>query len=64
MLILMTAAFAAAQPATPTPAADSHAQHMAMAQTGKHEQMKCCDCCKDMARKHEGHADDEGHAGQ
>jgi hypothetical protein len=26
--------------------------------------MKCCDCCKDMAGKHEGHAEHEGHRAQ
>jgi hypothetical protein len=55
MLILMTAALAAAQPAPTTqPGPD----------TPKHEQMKCCECCKDMAGKHEGHAGHDGHAGR
>ena len=50
MLILMTAALAAAEPA-PTPAGSD---------APKHEKMKCCDCCKDMAGKHEGHAGHDG----
>jgi hypothetical protein len=63
MLILMTAALAAAQPAAAPPAdADPHAHHMA--QPGMHAQKDCCDCCKDMAGKHEGHAEHDGHAGQ
>lgn len=64
MLILMTVALAAAEPASAAPAPRSHAQHMAMGETGKHEQMKCCDCCEDMAMKHEGHATHDGHTGQ
>jgi hypothetical protein len=32
-----------------------------MAQMGKHAQADCCPCCKDMAKKHEGHAEHEGH---
>ncbi len=64
MLILMTAALAAAGPAAqPASGADIHAQHMAMGETGKHDQMKCCDCCKDMAKEHEGHAGHDGQAG-
>ena len=62
MLILITTALVAVQPA---PAfIDSQGHHMAMAETGKHEQMTCCDCCKAMAKKHEGHAEHHGHAGQ
>ena len=64
MIILMTAALAAAQP-MPAPQGDAMPpQHMGMAQGGKHEHMKCCDCCKDMAGKHEGHAEHEGHRAQ
>lgn len=55
MMALLSAALAAAAPAVqPTPAADLHAQHMG--QAGKHEQTERCACCKDMAKKNEGHA--------
>lgn len=64
MIILMTAALAAAQPVPATAGNDMAAQHMAMGQAGQHEQMKCCDCCKDMAGKHEGHAGHDGPTGQ
>jgi hypothetical protein len=65
MLILMTAALVAAVPAVePTSGADAHAQHIAMGKTDQHEQTKCCDCCKDMAKKDEGHTGHEGHVGQ
>jgi hypothetical protein len=63
MIILMTAALAAAQP-VPAPAGNEMPQHMAMGEARQHEQMKCCDCCKDMAEKHEGHARHDGHTGK
>ena len=62
MLVLMTAALAAAQPAPAMPAADSHTHQMRGGDHRKHEQMKCCDCCKGMASKHEGHAEHHRHA--
>ena len=63
MLILMTAALVAAVPAVePTSGADAHAQHIAVGETDQHEQTKCCDCCKDMAKKHDGHSEYRGHA--
>ena len=68
MLILMTAALAAAQPA---PATNPHAQHSQMQhgqsapaqKSEQHQGMKdCCkDCCKDMAKK-EGHVEHGGHS--
>ena len=64
MIILMTAALAAAQPVPATAGNEMPAQHMAMGEAMQHEQMKCCDCCKDMAGKHEGHAEHEGHRAQ
>jgi hypothetical protein len=61
MLILMTAALAAAVPAVqPTAGEDAHGQHLAMVHKG-HGQMKCCKCCNDMAKEHEGHAEHPGH---
>ena len=63
MMILMTAALAAAAPAvSATPGPDGHARPMAM--SGSHEQKDCCPCCKDMADKHGGHGQHEGHTGQ
>ena len=64
MMILMTAALAAAQPVPATAGNEMPAQHMAMGEVTQHEQMKCCDCCKDMAGKHEAHAEHEGHRAQ
>jgi hypothetical protein len=65
MLILMTAALVAAVPAVePTSGADAHAQHIAVGETDQHEQTKCCDCCKDMAKKHDGHSEYPGHAAE
>jgi hypothetical protein len=34
---------------------------MQMAGSGQHEQMECCECCKDMAKKHEDHVEGGGH---
>ena len=63
MLILMTAALVAAVPAVePMSGLDAHAQHIAVGETDQHEQTKCCDCCKDMAKKHDGHSEYRGHA--
>lgn len=63
MMILMTAALAAAAPAVSSaPGAEQHAQYMAMG--GSHEQKECCPCCKDMADKHSGHDRQQGHTGQ
>ena len=64
MMILMTAALAAAQPVPAAAANEMPAQHMAMGEAAQHEQMKCCDCCKDMAGKHGDHAGHDGHRGQ
>ena len=56
MLILMTAALAAAQPA---PAANPHAQHSQMQHgqaPAQHEQQQGMkDCCKDCCKGMEGH---------
>ena len=60
MIILMTAALAAAQP-MPSPQGDAMPpQHMGMAQGGKHEHMKSCDCCKDMP-EHDGRTEHQDH---
>jgi hypothetical protein len=62
MMILMTAALAAAAPAeSVAPNAAPHSQHMPMGHHGSHAQMKCCECCKDMAKEDEGHGRHEGH---
>jgi hypothetical protein len=68
MIILMTAALAAAQPATkpaPTPRVDAHAQHQ---QTGQMRMMSekemadCRKCCEEMmAKMHDGHAEHSEH---
>lgn len=61
MMMLMTAALAAAAPAvSATPAPDGHARLM----SGSHEQKDCCPCCKDMAGKHGGRDQHQGHTGQ
>ena len=63
MLILTTAALVAAQqPAFSAPADDAQARHMG--ETGKHQQMACCDCCKDMASNHEGRPERTGRRGR
>ena len=60
MMNLIAAAALAAQPA---PAANPPMQQMPMEQMQQkpmHEGMKddcCAECCKDMAAKHDGHAD-------
>jgi hypothetical protein len=60
MLILMSAALAAAVPAvSATPPVDSRAQQMSQADS--HEQMKCCECCKDMAGNKDRHVEHERH---
>ena len=64
MIILMTAALAAAQPVPVAAGSEMPAHHMAMGEAAQHEQMKCCNCCKDMADKHEGHSEGHGHSGQ
>jgi len=64
MIILMTAALAAAQPVPEGASNQMPAQHMGMGEAGQHEQMKCCDCCKDMGRKHEGQPRHDGHHGE
>jgi len=62
MMILLTAALAAALPAAEaTPVQESRAQQMAP--MGKPEQADCCPC-KDMAEKHQGHVRQEGQSGQ
>jgi hypothetical protein len=58
MIILLSAALAAAAPAaSATPPVDTHAQHKSEGMAG-HEQMKdCCKCCEEMmAKMHEGHS--------
>lgn len=59
MTLMFAAALAAAQPAVPgsSDAAPAlHAQH-AHGQTAEPKAMDCCKgCCKDMAKKHEGHS--------
>ena len=64
MIIVVIAALAAAQPVAAAAGNEMPAQHMATGEARQHEQMKCCDCCKHMAGKHEGHAAHDGHAGQ
>jgi hypothetical protein len=60
MMILITAALVATQPAqAPNPGAQPAPM--------QHEGMKkdCCkDCCKDMVAKHEGHGERGGQAGE
>ena len=63
MIILMTAALAAAQPAPVPQGKAMPAEHMAMGHGGKGAHMKCCDCCKDMA-EHDGPAEHERHHGE
>ena len=63
MMILLTAALAAAVPAvqaTPRPNPEAHE----MAPMGKPEQADCCPCCKDMAKEHEGNSEHAGHSGR
>ena len=73
MMTLIAAAVLAAQtPAAPTQvtpvASDQHAQHQQGKQSDKG--MDCCkECCKDMAKMHEGHgtqgaSDHQQHAAQ
>ena len=64
MMTLIAAALAAAQPAPAPPPADAHSQHMPMGQNGQHEQMKMCDCCKDMAHHDMDRAEHQGHSGE
>jgi hypothetical protein len=64
--LVVAAALAAQSPAAP--AADpQHAQHMQMGPAAEQKDKDCCKdgckCCKDMANKHEGHAERGGHAG-
>ena len=54
--LIVAAAVAAAQPAAPAPA-DQHAQLAQQGQPAEHKGVDCKDCCKDMAAKHEGHAE-------
>jgi hypothetical protein len=61
MLILMTAALAAAAPAEqPMPPMNMHEQHMSMHHGDGAHKVKCCDCCEDMAKDHEGHSAHRG----
>ena len=62
MMMLMTAALAAASPAVSATPAPDGPRHMAT--SGSHEQKDCCPCCKDMADKHGGHDQHRGHTGQ
>jgi len=76
MMILMTAALAAAQPAPAAGPMPNHTQHEQMEQrTGGHvghmvgmsqEQMADCKkCCEEMmAKMHDGHAEHSGHKAQ
>lgn len=73
MIILMTAALAAAQPA-PAPSAPIHAQHQQMEHKGtmgdmghmgmsKKQMADCHKCCEEMmAKMHHGHAQRKGQA--
>jgi hypothetical protein len=66
MMILIAAALAAAPPAA-APASAQGPMPMPMMQMGKaghadeYKGMDCCrDCCKDMARMHDGHDSEAG----
>ena len=63
MITLIAAALVAAHPA-PAPAhAQGEMPMMQMGKAGAHKDMDCCkDCCKHMARMHEGHARHGAHA--
>lgn len=55
IIFMIAAAAAAAQPTTPTiPADEQQPQHAH--QPGKPPSHEGKDCCKDMAKKHEGHS--------
>ena len=61
MIILIAGALAAAAPApnAPVPSAqDAHRQAVPMTDMPQHKQADACDCCKDMAAKHENHGSD------
>ena len=60
MITLIVAAAVAAAPAP----ADQHAQLAQQGQPAEHKGMDCKDCCKDMAAKHEGHAEHAEHSGR
>jgi hypothetical protein len=63
MMILIAAALVAAQPAVAPAHAQGHMAMMHMGKAGGHKAMDCCkDCCKHMARMHEGHARHGAHA--
>ena len=72
MMILITAALAAAQPASTAPATppvDAHAQHQQAAQKGmmmsEKEMADCHKCCEEMmAKMHEGHEKHSDHKPQ
>lgn len=63
MIMLMSAALVAAQPATPAnPPMDSHAQHQMQGMAGHDRMMEDCHkCCEEMmAKMHEGHHSKHG----
>ena len=69
MMMLMTAALAAAQPAPAHGTMPSHAQHHEMVQgtsghtghMGEKQMADCKKCCEEMmAKVHEGHAEHSG----
>jgi hypothetical protein len=66
MTLIAAAAVAAAQPAAvPANPPVQHAPMMQMGKAREHKDMDCCkDCCKHMAKMHEGHNQHDGHSGQ
>lgn len=69
IIMLSSAALAAAQPAALPASASPMPRHEMHGQADQHPSglhKDCChDCCKDMAREDEGHeADHSGHSGQ
>ena len=67
IMIAATALAAAPQPSTTPAPAGPMAQHAVHDPIGQHSDAKedCCKhCCKDMAAKHEGHAEHQDHSGE
>ena len=65
MMIIMTAALAAAVPAVePTSERERSRTAHCDGRDRSARQTKCCDCCKGMAKKHEGHSEHPGHAAE
>ena len=57
MMMLLSAALAAAAPAAPsTPPAHQHAPSQHKGMSGHEQMTDCCKCCEEMmAKMHEGH---------